>query len=138
MLQFLVVAAVAGVALGAGCAQGPVRGGEGGLAGTAWQLVSLRGAPVPADAWIGFETATRARGLAGCNHFGAAYSQDGDLLRIEPIEMTEMACAGLVMEQEAAFVDALLDTRRASFSGRRLALLDDAGLVTASFERRAR
>lgn len=127
--------------LGAGCISEPnlsagPDGRLGSLAGTEWRLESIDGRAPPAEAWIGFETESRAGGNAGCNSFGAAYRFDGGPLSIEPMEMTEMACDQPRMALEAAFVSALRGTRRAGTSADRLVMISADGDVLAAFTRR--
>lgn len=134
MLGLLTAGALAATVLG-GCATS-ADGGGGDLAGTAWQLESIRGVPAPAEAWIAFETASRAGGRTGCNLFGASYDRIGSTVRFGMAGMTEMACAEPAMQQEAAFVMVLRDTRRIAVSGSSLTMMDEAGQVTARFTRR--
>jgi heat shock protein HslJ len=46
-------------------------------------------------------------GKAGCNQYGATYSVAGEGLVVSDVFSTEMACEPDLMEQEAAFLDAL-------------------------------
>jgi heat shock protein HslJ len=50
-----------------------------------------------------------ARGSAGCNSYGAAYSRTGSAISFEPVTSTEMACLDRqgVMEQEAHYLELL-------------------------------
>lgn len=103
------------------------------LAGTEWRLESLAGAPAPAEAWIAFEDERRVGGVTGCNHFGATYEFAGGRIGFEPGEMTEMACPGPAMQQEASFISALQRARRAGTSESRLVLISEDGTALATF-----
>jgi heat shock protein HslJ len=94
------------------------------LEGPTWSLLAFVGPnpyaeepepwPVPNGLLSGttidltFESGA-ARGSAGCNNYGAAYSRAGSSMEFEAIASTEMACldpAG-VMEQETHYLDLL-------------------------------
>ena len=49
----------------------------------------------------------RAYGNAGCNHWFASYSLDGDALSFGAAGSTRKLCAPALMEQEARFLDSL-------------------------------
>lgn len=77
-------------------------------------------------------------GSAGCNTYHAAYALDGDLITIEAIAVTEMACpepAG-VMEQEQRYLGFLRDVAVFSIAGSQLWLETDDGhmLVLAAMD----
>lgn len=91
-------------------------GGEppAGLDGSAWVLASLPGreATAAAPATLTFRDG-RAGGTDGCNRYGTGYTARGAELLLDPrATATQMACAPAVMEQGAAFVAALVATRR--------------------------
>lgn len=54
----------------------------------------------------------RAYGNAGCNHWFAGYSLDGDRLSFGAAGSTRMMCAPALMEQEARFLDSLGKVQR--------------------------
>jgi heat shock protein HslJ len=78
-----------------------------------------------------------ARGSAGCNNYGAAYSRDGSLLSFETISVTEAAClqpAG-IMEQEAHYLELLAAVRSYRIYGDRLWLETGNGQALVFFPR---
>lgn len=54
----------------------------------------------------------RAYGNAGCNHWFAPYSLDGEQLTFGKVGKTRKLCAPALMEQEQRFLDALQTVRR--------------------------
>jgi heat shock protein HslJ len=79
------------------------------LAGPTWSLTGYIDAsgqlqpPVQgAPASIKFDTTGQVSGTTGCNSFSGPYEADDSFLRIGPLSMTLMLCAGPVGEQEVA------------------------------------
>ena len=114
------------------------------LEGLAWSLLAFVGPnpfaeelepwPIPNGLPLGttidltFQGST-ARGSAGCNHYGAAYSSVDSSLSFKAITVTEMACldpAG-VMEQEAHYLELLAAVTSYHIYGDRLWLETDDG-----------
>lgn len=54
----------------------------------------------------------RAYGNAGCNHWFALYTLDGDKLSFGAVGSTRKLCAPAVMEQEKRFLQALTTVQR--------------------------
>lgn len=54
----------------------------------------------------------RAYGNAGCNHWFASYTMDGDQLTFGAAGSTRKMCAPALMEQEQRFLDALGKVQR--------------------------
>lgn len=79
------------------------------LDGTAWYLTDLAGQGVVEGSEVTLEFAEGAMtGRAGCNGFGAEYELDGDELIVgQQMATTMMWCEGL-MDQEAAYTQALI------------------------------
>ncbi len=79
------------------------------LDGTAWYLTDLAGQGVVEGSEVTLEFAEgRITGRAGCNGFGSEYELDGgDLVIGEQMATTMMWCEGL-MDQEAAYTQALI------------------------------
>lgn len=110
------------------------------LAGTSWQLRSYQkgSAMVSVIAESGI-TATfdseRLSGSAGCNNYFAAFETDGSQLSLGPAGNTEMYCAQPdgVMEQEAAYLEALRTVASYQVEGNKLTLLDEDGMRLALF-----
>lgn len=59
----------------------------------------------------------RAYGSAGCNHWFASYSRDGDRLNFGQAGATRKMCAPELMEQEQRFLEALGQVQRWDVSG---------------------
>lgn len=105
-------------------------GGGDTLAGTSWTLTSLDGsAQVGAAAGgspitIEFDAEGRAGGSAGCNSYGGDYSTSGaNGIAFSAVVSTLMACQDqLVMENEAAFLQALSAVSSYKVSGNTLTL----------------
>jgi heat shock protein HslJ len=107
------------------------------LEGPTWSLLAFVGPnpfaeepepwPVPSGLLLGttidltFE-GDAARGLAGCNNYGAPYSRAGSSLSFETITFTEMACLDPpgVMEQEAHYLELLAAVTSYQIYGDRL------------------
>jgi heat shock protein HslJ len=113
------------------------------LAGTEWQLVSLRGEGLLADTYISlnFEE-EELGGFAGCNHYGGGadgggytITPDGGLA-IPVLARTAIACLGPrgVMEQEDAYFEALTAAEAYHLEGSTLSLLNAAGNALLDFD----
>jgi heat shock protein HslJ len=78
-----------------------------------------------------------ARGSAGCNSYGAAYSGDGSSLNFEAITATEMACLdpASIMEQEAHYLELLAAVTGHHIYGDHLWLETGDGRALAFFVR---
>lgn len=107
------------------------------IEGQDWQLVSLGAAPaVPGSEATMLLENGRATGTTGCNRYNGTYELGAKgALRFGPIAMTQMACQGL-MEQEQAFGKALAATTSYSTSQGTLNLLDASAAVVATFKPR--
>ena len=58
----------------------------------------------------------RAYGNAGCNHWFAGYTLNGNMLSFSAAGSTRKMCAPALMEQEARFLDSLSKVQRWDFS----------------------
>ena len=58
----------------------------------------------------------RAYGNAGCNHWFAGYTLEGDKLSFSAAGSTRKMCAEALMEQEARFLDSLSKVQRWDFN----------------------
>jgi heat shock protein HslJ len=114
------------------------------LSGTTWNLISYRnesgaGQPViegTAITAVFNETLGEVSGSAGCNHYTALYTADGNALQISRLAWTEMYCtepAG-VMRQETEYLLALETVSTFDFAAYQLSLNDDEGEVVLVFE----
>ena len=72
-------------------------------------------------------------GTSGCNSFFGSYTLDGDLISIEQIGSTLMACPDPLMQQEQDFLAALSAAAGYAIDGETLQLLDAAGSAVATF-----
>jgi heat shock protein HslJ len=107
--------------------------------GMEWVLESLNGKPLVQDSNItlNFENG-RAGGYAGCNWYGWDYRQGGPTPEEPKITLTLRLCtepAG-VMEQEAAYVEALRETKAFEVKGDRLEVKDAEEEIRLVFRRR--
>lgn len=100
------------------------------LDGTAWVLVSLDGAPVVdgSEVTLQFGADNRVSGSGGCNSFGGPYLVDGDSIAFGMLASTLMACMDEdLMQQEAAFFQALNAVSSYAIEGNTLTLTTDDG-----------
>lgn len=114
------------------------------LSGTTWHLVSYRnesGAGQPVIEGTGItaifnETTGELSGNAGCNHYTARYTAEGNVLQIDQMAWTEMYCAdppGL-MGQESGYLAALERVAGFNFAANQLSLYDGEGEVVLVYE----
>jgi heat shock protein HslJ len=84
-----------------------------------------------------FEEDGTLSGFAGCNTYMTTYSTDGEAIEIAPAATTRKACPEPdgVMQQEAAYVAALVEAERFSVGGGVLQLLREDGTIVASYGR---
>ena len=113
----------------------PADGAE--LLGTAWELVSLKGAAAiegkPVTLRFG---ETSIEGSGGCNTYGGSYMASGNSLSLEGLYWTEMACiepAG-IMDQEQAYFRALDAGASYRADRGRLEVFDEAGAQILAFD----
>ncbi len=74
-------------------------------------------------------------GSGGCNTFSGPYQSTASSLSIGPLASTFKACEQPIMEQEAAYLQALQQTSTYRFDNGRLVLVDTRGATQAIFER---
>ncbi len=95
------------------------------LSANEWQLVSIDGQPLPADAKppvIHFER-EGIRGFAGCNRFTASVKETAPgVIEVGPAAATRMACPGPEMDMEQGFLAALGNVDGYTFLAGQLAL----------------
>ena len=113
--------AIFGCLLAFGCRSAP-------LAGSAWVAEEIDGHGVLAGvrSTLVFQSAERAVGAAGCNHWFASLQLSGTALRFEHAGATRMACEPPAMEQESRFLSALEAVRSYRLEGTTLWLLDES------------
>ena len=111
-------------------------GGGADLAGTSWQLTSLRKTfPLEGSSiTLNFDKDSLG-GSGGCNSYGGEYKVSGEKLTISSVFSTEMYCeaAGL-MDQEAAYYELLSKVTGFSLEGDVLTLTTEDG-ETLVFQR---
>jgi heat shock protein HslJ len=109
------------------------------LVGTDWTLDSVFQGDAVSSTIAGSEvTMTLAddgsvSGSAGCNTYRGSYAADGDELSFGPLVSTKMACAGDLMVQEVAFLDAMTRVASSAIEGTSLTLLDPSGAPLLGF-----
>jgi META domain len=76
-------------------------------------------------------------GSAGCNTYDTAYTTDGSSIEIDPPSSTRMACPEPegVMDQEAAYLNALPTAASFRVEGGRLELLSAEGTAVVTYVR---
>jgi heat shock protein HslJ len=131
----LITASILVILAAAGC-----RGGERApdLEATAWELTTLDGAPVLPDSHPTIEfNGGQVRGNASCNSFfGEVLYRSNGNISFSDLGQTLMACIkpeGL-MEQEAAYMQALGNVGSYMVEGGTLKMLDVNGAVRLVFE----
>lgn len=114
------------------------------LAGTEWQLVSLRGDPLLEDTYISLSfKEEQLEGFAGCNHYGGGADSGGytltpdGKLAIPTLARTVMDCPEPqgVMEQEDVYFEALAAVEAYRLQNGRLTLQNASGETLLAFER---
>ncbi len=75
----------------------------------------------------------RLTGSAGCNNYMTGYTVDGNTISIEPAATTRKMCADDVMQQESAYLAALLMAETFDIQGDRLELRTADGALVASY-----
>jgi heat shock protein HslJ len=101
--------------------------------GQKWQVQSLNGQPLDADAYDEFKGLPELtfnddgviNGHSGCNGFRADYkTDDNQNIEIRPGAMTKMHCQGV---DENGFLEAINSTRSLKMDGQELILVDSEG-----------
>ena len=122
---------------------GEQRGAPEGLVGTEWTLTSLRGDSLIEETEIPLYFTDRyLGGRMTCNHYGGgpdsgAYTATDDgSFTIDEVAVTVRLCLEPegVMEQEAAYIEALLDAATYQIINDRLEITDASGETLLVFE----
>ncbi len=110
------------------------------LAGSSWQVTSMRGVAVSAGARLSlaFDEAGRASGHSGVNRFSAGVKVDGSSMRFEQALSTRMAGTPEAMALERDFLSRLQNVDAWRIEGDRLVLRDAAGTDLIGLQREAR
>ncbi len=136
--KFIAALGLTALALAA-CQTGTSSAGQIGgasLAGTQWALLALNGQPpVGGTAPTAEFSETEISGSTGCNHYFGSYEVAGSDLTIGQVGMTEMYCVDPegVMEQEQAFLAALMSVASYRMTENRLEMLNSTGGVVLEF-----
>ncbi len=116
------------------------------LTGVVWELVSYNNGKEAVVSVLAGTTLTAEfaqdgtlSGSSGCNRYSASYSVDGGKIAIEPGISTLMACSEPdgIMEQEAAYLQALPTAATYGFADGRLELRTADGALVASYNAQA-
>lgn len=79
----------------------------------------------------------RLTGSAGCNNYMTGFTVDGNAISIEPAATTRKMCAEDVMQQESAYLAALLMAETFSIQGDQLEMRTADGALVASYQTRS-
>jgi heat shock protein HslJ len=112
------------------------------LAGTNWQLATMRGSELPAAGARGpitlaFDAGTRAAGNSGVNRYGARVDAGPDWLRVTGAVSTRMAGPPEAMALESEFLSRLQRAGGWRIDGDRLRLIDAKGIELMVLRRAA-
>ena len=120
-----------GLSILSACASSaPQQGGEDQLTASAWNLSLLVDKELVAGSSITalFTTDGNVGGSSGCNHYSGTYKVSGNKIQISgPLSSTMMACSQDLMDQEAAYLQALVESKTFSVVGDQLTLKDASG-----------
>ena len=109
------------------------------LADTFWQATAYWDGvgmqPVLTETMVtaSFDAMGGLGGSSGCNNYSAQYQVDGSSLTVGSISTTLMACAGPVMQQETAFLDALASAAGFALEANELYIRNGADQVVLEF-----
>ncbi|RPI32544.1 MAG: META domain-containing protein [Chloroflexota bacterium] len=114
--------------------------GETGLENTQWNLMAF-GSPGAEEPLVEGSKITltfadgQAGGSGGCNSYGGQYQVDGDMISLDQMVSTLMACADdRVTQQEGRYFQALESASRFEMQDNRLLIIDDSGQGLLIFE----
>ena len=105
----LVLLAAIGALVVSGCFLRREDNASGGLANTAWTVISIGGAPTikGSEPTMAFAPEGTVSGSGGCNQYSGPFHTDGDRITVGQLASTLMLCEGQVGAQELAFTSAL-------------------------------
>lgn len=109
------------------CGSSKIQGDSGSLTSNKWELVSLAGKTLSADAvkmgtpFVMFSSDKGFTGHTGCNTFVGSYKLENGKLSLEPGAITKMYCGD---SPETEFLSALKQTTGYKISGGELSLLN--------------
>lgn len=109
-----------------------------GLAGSAWNLVTIHGQPIvqgSTPSLVFDKEKGQVSGNGSCNGFGGDYTTEGDSLSFGPLMSTLMACVDNgISEQESAYLTALQAVTRYEIKDGQLHLFGKDGQETLVFK----
>lgn len=113
------------------------------LAGTAWNATGINngrqalvGLVADSIVTLNFGADGKAFGSAGCNSFNAAFEQSGGTVKFMPPATTRKMCPDpAVMEQEKAFLNALVASSTVQLEGGKLVFRDAGGAMQVTAEK---
>jgi putative lipoprotein len=105
------------------------------LTGVSWRAVTVGSEAIPADSgiYIRFEVDGSINGHGGCNGFFGSLERSDSGIVVGQLGSTRMACPGVIMDRETAFMNAVQKTRDFKFGSGGMSLLDAEGHVLATF-----
>jgi heat shock protein HslJ len=116
------------------------------LAGTEWELVTLNGKELIADTAISLYFAEEyLGGQMGCNGYGGTSNtgkyqakSDGTFALGSPFAVTVQRCTDPygIMEQEAEYIETLMNATRFQLKENRLEIKDEAGEIMLVYQQR--
>ena len=74
-------------------------------------------------------------GFAGCNSYSGTYGSNGNIVRVSKLATTRLMCEQPVMDQEAAFLEALQGAAVIESRGTSLNLTDRSGMLMVALAR---
>ena len=112
-----------------------VGGGGAELTGISWRPVSVGDQEIPDDSglYVLFEVDGSIKGHGGCNGFFGSLERSDSGIAVGQLGSTRMACPGVIMDRETAFMNAVQKTRDFKFGSGGMSLLDAEGHVLATF-----
>jgi heat shock protein HslJ len=105
------------------------QGGGGEITGVVWELSILNDKElVPATSIsVQFSAGGKLGGSSGCNSYSGTYTVSGNSLQVSsPLASTMMACQPEIMDQESAYLKALVEVKTYSVTGDQLTLYDSS------------
>jgi len=108
-------------------AQQNAPGGGSSFTGISWRPVFVGADEIPENSgmFVKFEVDGSINGHGGCNSFSGSIEKSDAGTAIGPLASTRMACPEPIMNREAAFLEALQNTRHFGASPKRLQLLSE-------------
>ena len=113
------------------------QGGGGDLTGEVWELSLLNDKELlPATSIsVQFTEGENLGGSSGCNRYSGTYTVSGNSLQLSsPLASTMMACRPEIMDQESAYLKALVEVKTYSVTSDQLTLYDSSNKGTLVYK----